>query len=106
MHETFNVAAESPIPDDMLPADGGSGGGAVRDRANRPAGAGAAQAGPVSYAVMGVFLVAYLGFLTSRRSDTFSPWLVGWLVVRSNSRRSRCASRGQLAGPETGWCRW
>ena len=47
MHETFNVAAESPIPDDMLLAEGGSGsgGGAVHDRADPPAGAGAPSGG-------------------------------------------------------------
>ena len=34
-----------------------------------------------AFAVLGVLLVGYLGFLIFRRSEQFSPWLDGWLVV-------------------------
>jgi PAS domain S-box-containing protein len=34
-----------------------------------------------AFALLGVALVAYLGFMIFRRSWQFSPWLDGWLIV-------------------------
>ena len=48
-----------------------------------------------AFALMGVLLIAYLAFLIFRRSDQFSPWLDGWLVVGFELIASAlCIARG------------
>ena len=48
-----------------------------------------------AFALMGLLLVAYLGFLIFRGSGEFSPWLDGWLVVGFELAASTlCLARG------------